>query len=905
MSVSSTNTKVSLPANGTAHSFAYNFKIFADADLQVIVRSAAGVETVKTLNTHYIVTNAGSESGGNVLFKFNTGTSSDAHFSSTDQRPQNGETVVLARNLTLTQGTDYIANDPFPAESHEDALDRLTFIAQQQQEELDRAIKSSVGNTFTSSEFTISATDRANKVFAFDGSGDLAITQELGTFRGNWAASTAYAVRDLVKDTSSNNIFIVTTAHTSTGSQPLTTNANSAKYSLIVDAASASTSQAAAASSATASANSATASANSATASANSASSASTSQTAAETAKTAAETAKTAAETAQAAAETALDTFDDRFLGAKNSDPNQDNDGNALLDGAIYFDTTLNLMKVYDQSGGQWVQLALTGTNQTNVNTVAGQISPTNNISTVASAINAGSFASATTFASQYRVGSSNPTSSLDAGDLFFNTTDNELKVYNGSSWVAATSAVNGTSVRQTYTVGSPSGGYDGSTTVFPIAYDVGFVDVYLNGVRLAGADFTASNGTSVILDTAAATGDTVDMVAFGIFNVASISAAALTSGTIPDARFPATLPAVSGANLTGINTDLASDTTPQLGGNLDVQTHSIVSTSNQDITLSPNGTGNVVMNTDNLQIIESDDSASQAPNLDLRRISSSPADNDVLGAVRFYGKDSAGNDELYGKIYAEIEDVTENTEDSSLYLQAQGNIMRLYHPNTVNRFLNFESEQILHWEAHKGTNHFCRLFWETPTQSNNIFLPNVQSGTLGYVALSTVSITSDTASLEFDNLFDEFDTFKIHINAHPVSDGVTFRARFLNTSGTEISDGTAYANYFDTDGSNTSSDSFSNMRLTATTIGSGDQEGVVADITLQGRNYTTASAEVVPPSIQGNVIGHYSNSNYSGGNFYGVLTNTNAQAIRGIKFSFSSGNIARATAHLYGIQNT
>ena len=78
--------------------------------------------------------------------------------------------------------------------------------------------------------------------------------------------------------------------------------------------------------------------------------------------------AKTAAELAQQAAEAALDTFDDRFLGAKNSDPNQDNDGNALLDGALYFDTTLNLMKVYDQSGSQWVQLALTGTNQTNVN---------------------------------------------------------------------------------------------------------------------------------------------------------------------------------------------------------------------------------------------------------------------------------------------------------------------------------------------------------------------------------------------------------------------------------------------------------------------------------------------------------------------------------------------------------
>ena len=84
MTVSTTTTKNSYSANGTLHSFAYGFKIFADADLTVIVRSATGTETTKTLNTHYVVTNAGSDSGGNVLFKFNTGTSSDAHFSSTD-----------------------------------------------------------------------------------------------------------------------------------------------------------------------------------------------------------------------------------------------------------------------------------------------------------------------------------------------------------------------------------------------------------------------------------------------------------------------------------------------------------------------------------------------------------------------------------------------------------------------------------------------------------------------------------------------------------------------------------------------------------------------------------------------------------------------------------------------------
>ena len=269
MAISSTTTKNSASANGTQHSFPYSFKIFADGDLTVIVRSANGTETVKSLNTDYIVTNAGNANGGNVLFKFNTGNSNDAHFSSSDKRPQSGETVLIRRNLTLTQGTDYVENDPFPAESHENALDRITMIAQQLQEAIDRSLKISRTNTMTNTEFTVGATDRANKILSFDSAGEITITTAIGTSRGNWAASTAYAERDIVKDTSTNNVFIVNTAHTSSGSQPLTTNAKSAKYTLLVDAASATTSANNAASSATAAANSATAAAASETAAAN------------------------------------------------------------------------------------------------------------------------------------------------------------------------------------------------------------------------------------------------------------------------------------------------------------------------------------------------------------------------------------------------------------------------------------------------------------------------------------------------------------------------------------------------------------------------------------------------------------------------------------------------------------
>ena len=123
--------------------FGYDFKIFADADLTVIIRSTTGTETVKTLNTHYTVSGAGNDAGGNVTF-------------TTGNTPADQETVVIQRKLGLTQGTDYVANDPFPAESHEEALDRLTFITQQIQEEVDRSIKASVTNTISSTEFAIS-----------------------------------------------------------------------------------------------------------------------------------------------------------------------------------------------------------------------------------------------------------------------------------------------------------------------------------------------------------------------------------------------------------------------------------------------------------------------------------------------------------------------------------------------------------------------------------------------------------------------------------------------------------------------------------------------------------------------------------------------------------------------------
>lgn len=152
---------------------------------------------------------------------------------------------------------------------------------------------------------------------------------------------------------------------------------------------------------------------------------------------TAAQAAQTAAEVAQAAAEAALDTFDDRFLGTKSTEPTLDNDGNALTDGALFFDTTVNVIKVYDLGNDVWKQVAPTTGQQANIDTVAGisadisTVASNNaNVTTVATNI-----VDVNSFAEVYRIAATEPTTSLDEGDLYYDTTDNKVQVYNGSAW--------------------------------------------------------------------------------------------------------------------------------------------------------------------------------------------------------------------------------------------------------------------------------------------------------------------------------------------------------------------------------------------------------------------------------------------------------------------------------------
>ena len=111
-----------------------------------------------------------------------------------------------------------------------------------------------------------------------------------------------------------------------------------------------------------------------ATNSANSATSASNSASTATTKASEAAASETAAEAAKVAAEAALDEFTDIYLGAKASDPTTDNDGNALTAGDQYFNTTINVLKIYNGSAWQSAAIDSSGFVETTGDTMTGPL---------------------------------------------------------------------------------------------------------------------------------------------------------------------------------------------------------------------------------------------------------------------------------------------------------------------------------------------------------------------------------------------------------------------------------------------------------------------------------------------------------------------------------------------------
>jgi hypothetical protein len=187
------------------------------------------------------------------------------------------------------------------------------------------------------------------------------------------------------------------------------------------------------------------------------ASASATSATAAAGSATSAASSATAAASSAASTAALLDSFDDRYLGPKAVAPTLDNDGNALVVGALYFDTAVGKMRVNTASG-----------------------------------------------------------------------------------WIDASSSAQSALTVYRYTATASQTTFSGSdVNTQTLAYLASGIVVTLNGAVIVGSgvDYTATNGTSVVLASGATVGDTLEVYAFSSFSIASLNGSALVDGTVTMAK--------------------------------------------------------------------------------------------------------------------------------------------------------------------------------------------------------------------------------------------------------------------------------------------------------------------------------------------------------------------------------
>ena len=305
-SINAVTRKIVYSGSAGLGPYSFSFEILVNTDVAVYFNT-----TLLTLTTDYTVTINANGTGSVTIV---TGTN-------VPTTPDGDDTITIVGARDIERTTDFSVGGDLSAAAINEQLDANIIFAQQIDERVDRSIKAAVTDpTSINMDLPVIAT-RANKLLAFDASGDVTVSTETVTQIEGAATSAA----------------------------------------------------AAAASAAAAAAS------------------------------------ETAAGVSETNAAASYDAFDDRYLGSKASNPTLDNDGDALIDGALYWNTTNNNMYVYDLGGTAWV-----------------------------AALSANDFVSKTsgTGSAGIPVGTTAERDGSPATGYFrYNSTENQFEGYDGSAW--------------------------------------------------------------------------------------------------------------------------------------------------------------------------------------------------------------------------------------------------------------------------------------------------------------------------------------------------------------------------------------------------------------------------------------------------------------------------------------
>tara|TARA_R110000803_G_scaffold4054_9_gene13938 strand:- start:7996 stop:9963 length:1968 start_codon:yes stop_codon:yes gene_type:complete len=295
--------------NGVASQFSYDFRVDLNTQLTVFETTDAGVVSTLTVDVDYTVNNVGVDGGGTI--------------DRTAGALPSGYSWYIRSNYLHTQSTDFESQSGFFPDVHESAFDKLTFLSLQQQDLIARAVR--LPDSYSGVADLQLPNPEADKTILWSADG-LALVNgpTVATFAGYASSAEANAVSTAADAVQTGLDRIATAADvvTISGSEAATA---ADRVQTGLDAA--------------------------ATAADALATAADLVQTNLDQIQTSADAVATAADAVTVAG--IYDSFDDRYLGSKAVAPTLDNDGNALLTGALYWDTTLEAIQAY--SGTEWI----------------------------------------------------------------------------------------------------------------------------------------------------------------------------------------------------------------------------------------------------------------------------------------------------------------------------------------------------------------------------------------------------------------------------------------------------------------------------------------------------------------------------------------------------------------------